>query len=179
MNKELILLKSNLTKLNSLNIEEKLFYLHRYTEQDIKLRDFLYNLTLTNNFPKEVVMFTNYLLSLNDFFIVSNLNNQFAFRLIKKDFSLYIEIAISLNTSTIRPMKNCKYNLEIFFIISHKNHTHVGSDFLKNFLKFQNQVNIPIVIYCSNDLISFYKKFNFKLIRNNSNNEYLMIYGLL
>ena len=86
MNKELILLKSNLTKLNSLNIEEKLFYLHRYTEQDIKLRDFLYNLTLTNNFPKEVVMFTNYLLSLNDFFIVSNLNNQFAFRLIKKIF---------------------------------------------------------------------------------------------
>lgn len=178
MNKELILLKSNLTKLNSLNIEEKLFYLHKYTEQDIKLRNFLYNLPLTNNLPKEVVMFTNYLLSLNDFFILSNLNNEFAFRLIKKDFSLYIEIAISLNTSTIRPMNNCKYNLEIFFIISHKKHTHVGSNFLNNFLKFQKQINIPVVLYCSNELISFYKKFNFKLIRKNSNDEYLMIYGL-
>ena len=100
---------------------------------------------------------------------------QICFKVVKKDFSLFAQIAFSLNA--IRGIPYFDFVLEIHYLVAVKEGFGVGAKFIKDFIAFSDSVKLPIVLYCEPSLVSYYNKFGFVAKSINYQGYYLMVYG--
>ena len=174
MNKDLLTKIQYLNSINNLNIEDKLTILHKFNQSTENFYKH-FNNYLKSPLPIHVKNFLYFLKSFDEFFILKA-NNNVEFILIKKDFSQYIQIAISKNSLfTLLPNHNLNdLNLELLYLISYKSGNHLGIKFLKKYISFQKTLGIPIILYCEKKLCPYYKKLGFKIIKRTKEDEYFL-----
>lgn len=110
-------------------------------------------------------------------FKIRNINNS-SIELISEKFDLIATIELQLNiTGAIDIFPKNQFLFELHYICSVKEGLGVGKKFIKQFLEFyNNEPNIPLVLYCEKDLLTYYQKLGFKEQYKNNKNEYLMLY---
>lgn len=179
MNIDLIDRINYLEYLNNLNIENKILQLHKLHTIDRNIVFAIKELTSTLTINNEVDLFINYIFSLNDFFIINKYENELAICILKKDFSLLVEIALSKNGDILSFKSKNEMNLEVFYLVSYEPRYKRGSNFLLNYIEFQQTINVPLILYCDDTLIQYYEKHGFQIFSKNLHkNEYLMVYGV-
>ncbi|EDT14244.1 hypothetical protein [Clostridium perfringens] len=176
MNIELNSKIQSLNRLNSLDQENKLKELTFLKNSNSRTLNNINN-NLSCNPPFQIKNFLFFLKSLSDEFFIIQRNNKAEFSLLKKDFSQYIEIALSGN-SNILPNKSLdSLNLEVFFLISYRKGERLGINFLEKYISLSKKLDIPIILYCEKKLCAYYERLGFKIIKVNLIGEYLMAYN--
>lgn len=165
-----------LNQLNTLNLENKLKELNTLKNSNFVTIDNI-NLYLTSNISLQVKKFLFFLKNLsNEFFIIQR-NENVEFILLKKDFSQYIEIALSKNSNILPNKSPDSLNLELFFLISYRKGERLGINFLEKYISLSKKLDIPIILYCEKKLCAYYERLGFKIIKVNLIGEYLMAYN--
>lgn len=156
-------------------ISKKLYFYSESNKIHKYLSTYFLNLANKQNI-NELNLLINWIIS-SRYYIIDNPNKELCFRLINKNYSLFAQIALSRNLfSTDLPTNSLI--LELHYLISVKKGSHIGANFIGNLIKLQQAMDIPLILYCSNSLIDYYKKFGFNVITKNIKNEYLLVYGL-
>ena len=126
-----------------------------------------------------VTTFFTWLAQKREFYITNNELPKWEFRLIKKDFTLLAEISMVNNANGAKSLSDFLQVFELQYIVSVKDGYHVGTDFINSFIDLSLKVNIPIILYCSREMVSFYERFDFQWLyeqMRNGNEEWLMAY---
>ena len=166
---------SHLNYLNTLDIEKKLIAIRSYFNTDLNNIDTLKKLSsfpITNPNDK----FINFILSLSDFYIIKISHNLLNIQLLKKDFSLFIEISLSSKMNITSNYQCNNYYVELLYLVPYKNDPKILVTTLEKFINFHNETNIPIVLYCTKYNTYFYENYGFKVHDKTYNGFYIMLY---
>ncbi len=117
--------------------------------------------------------FINWLKRQHNFVVIYKYPHELNFRMVKTDFSLLAQVALSFSTLAEFPQQSV---LELHYLVAVKDGLGVGSEFLHNFVSFSNEINMPIILYCEENLVNYYKKRGFTENGRNFQGYYLMVH---
>ena len=72
------------------------------------------------------------------------------------------DISLSLNRNSNIPIyKDTQLLLELYFLTSVKSGLYVGIKFINELISLSNTLNIPLILYCEDNLIPYYQRLGF------------------
>lgn len=120
-----------------------------------------------------------WLLNTNNYLYTLSPPPQPTIQIIRKDFNLLAEIALSKNEIPVPCLLNFRLVFELLYLVAPTKGLNAGTEFIRNFIALANKCKLPIVLYCESKLVPYYKKFQFQKvfeqIRKNKK-EILMVY---
>lgn len=161
MLKDLIRLKEKLTNYHKSYINSNLCIPSDLLNNDNSARNSL------KSVPKDkrtLYYFLVYLLNAPYYlkFCNDQLNSPY-FELVSKDITLIAQISLSVNLNQqISIFEENRLVLELYSLVALKNGLNVGVRFMKELIKLQKILDIPLTLYCESNLIPYYEKFGFK-----------------
>lgn len=160
----------NQKKLKSMRNELEFYYLNPNNNsqnyRNIISNDFIIRETIKkyslNNDNIVYSKFINWILNNQNFFIKNNPLKDLFFTLLYKDFTLMADISLSLNRNSNIPIyKDTQLLLELYFLTSVKSGLYVGIKFINELISLSNTLNIPLILYCEDNLIPYYQRLGF------------------
>ena len=165
MRDELIVRKNLLFKWKYANFLKRInkFISFKFlTKKSLREYKKIIELNPSSNGIELIKIFFNWLTQKKEFFIIYDNFPEWHFILVKNDFTLLAEISLVNNDIPAKSLKDFSYLFELQYIVAVEDGHHVGTDFINSFISLSKQTNIPIHLYCSRDMVSFYERFDFK-----------------
>lgn len=148
--------------LNNMSPSEKVEYQkqkRKYTEEQIEL---LRKMSSQN----EVYKFMSWIADQKDYVIDQRVQPYAEFVFVRTNLSLITQIALSSNSNPMVnsyiPFNKYPFTLDLIRILAYQSNTGEGARFINSLVSMSHSAKLPIVLYCNDEMVSYYGKWKFQ-----------------